>query len=185
MRLRWAGLLLVGVVACAGCAGSPAAVTAKGTVTISEQIDSGAVTGTPTVADLGTTASSVYDKCTGNPKVTPPNGDITKSVPGQYRDLTPGATVTVRDDGLKIVGLGHLGTAPERIRYANGEVALLSSLPKSAGPDQWTGTIFCEMPFTVKDVAGGSKYYTVEIARQAAVSVPANGLNTIDLKFGS
>ncbi|MGZ4737279.1 MAG: hypothetical protein ACXV8R_16895 [Acidimicrobiia bacterium] len=141
-------------------------MTAKGTVTISEPIDSGTVGGEPTVANVG----AGFGSCTGSPT----NASVS--------DIAPGATVTVRDAGDKIVGLGELGTAPSKIRYADGQTKLESSLPQGTGnPEAWTGTIFCELPFTVKGVTGGSKFYSVEVAHKGKVTIPANRLDRIRL----
>jgi hypothetical protein len=179
--LRWAGLAAVSVVACFGCSsGSPGPVTARGSVTVSEPIVSGAVTGTPAVASFG----RGFDSCTGSPRDALPD-DYSQTVPGKFRKITPGATVTVRDASGKIVGLGKLGTAPTRIRYDDHTVKLVSSLPQGGGhPEEWTGHIFCALPFKVAKVTGGSKFYTVKVANLDAVTIPARALGTISMSLG-
>jgi hypothetical protein len=87
---------------------------------VSEPIVSGAVTGTPAVGSIG----RGFDSCTGSPRDALPD-DYSQTVPGKFRKITPGATVTVRDASGKIVGLGKLGTAPTRIRYDDHTVKLV------------------------------------------------------------
>ena len=164
-------VLIVAVAAISGCGGGGSSrVTAHGTVTLSEPIDSGGVTGDPTIASPG----SGFDTCQG----TDPYGDV-----------APGATVTVRDAGDKIVGLGQLGSAPPRIRYSDGSSKLESALPQNGAqgydPALWTGTIVCSLPFSIRDVAGGSKFYTVEVAHRSRVTLPAGDLSHIALTVDS
>jgi hypothetical protein len=79
---------------------------------------------------------------------------------GGYDDITPGAQVVISADG-KTVGKGELGEA----KYDGG---------------------WCEFPFTVSDIKGGSDFYSVEISGRGTIEYTREELEAgVDLSLGS
>jgi hypothetical protein len=79
-----------------------------------------------------------------------PSGDTSEDCTGYegYDDIAKGAIVTVYDTAGRIVGSGALGTGK----------------PSSGA---------CVFPISVPDVAGGSKFYQVEVSHRGKLTVSA------------